>query len=57
MNWRKDWRAAMAYANGETVLQGHANYCAEHGHARHLVDGVDQGYCPRCGDRTGKAGA
>ncbi|QGJ88212.1 hypothetical protein PBI_STANNES_40 [Mycobacterium phage StAnnes] len=39
----------MAAANGTTVKQGHANYCAEHGHGRHVVDGVDQGVCPRCG--------
>jgi hypothetical protein len=42
----------MAAAKGEIVCQGHADYCAEHGHAKHTVDGVDTGRCPRCGVRT-----
>ena len=37
---------------GDVVTQGHANYCAEHGHATHKVDGVDTGVCPRCGAVT-----
>lgn len=36
--------------NGEPVMQGHADYCAANGHATHKVDGVQQSYCPRCGD-------
>jgi len=32
------------------VTEGHAAYCAEHGHATHTIDGVIQAYCPRCGD-------
>jgi hypothetical protein len=45
---------AMSYPaiNGETVTQGHADYCAEHGHGTYKVGGVDQGTCPRCGDVT-----
>ena len=38
--------------NGETVTQGHADYCATNGHMTHTVDGVDQGFCPRCGEST-----
>lgn len=30
------------------VSQGAADYCAAHGHASYIVDGVPQGYCPRC---------
>lgn len=40
----------MASLKGEVVTQGHADYCAAHGHATHTVDGVDSGVCPRCGD-------
>lgn len=36
--------------NGETVTQGHADYCKANGHATYMKDGVDQGWCPRCGD-------
>jgi hypothetical protein len=44
--------------NGEVVMQGHADYCAEHGHATHTVkraDGVTHFVainCPRCGAST-----
>lgn len=41
-----------AAIKGETVTQGHADYCAEHGHAVTIVEGQDQGVCPRCGDVT-----
>lgn len=37
---------------GRPVTQGHADYCAEHGHATHKVNGVDQGICPRCMEVT-----
>lgn len=37
---------------GETVTQGHADACAEHGHATHKIDGVIQPRCPRCGELT-----
>lgn len=36
--------------NGDVVTQGHADYCSDHGHATHTVDGVDTGRCPRCGE-------
>lgn len=41
--------------NGEVVMQGHADYCAEHGHATHTVEAEDgtttiAARCPRCGD-------
>ena len=35
---------------GGIVCQGHTDYCSEHGHATHTVDGVDTGRCPRCGE-------
>lgn len=40
----------MAAANGTPVTQGHANYCAEHGHATWMDGGKDKGLCPRCGE-------
>jgi predicted RNA-binding Zn-ribbon protein involved in translation (DUF1610 family) len=43
---------SMAAAQGEPVTQRHADYCAEHGHATHTVDGAETGVCPRCGDVT-----
>ena len=46
----KNWRAEMAYVEGRVVMQGHADYCEENGHARHTVDGVEQVFCPRCGE-------
>lgn len=45
MNYGMD----MAAAKGQIVCQGHADYCAEHGHATHTVNGKDTGRCPRCG--------
>lgn len=41
--------------NGEVVTQGHSDYCAANGHSTYKVAGVDQGMCPRCGERTAKA--
>jgi hypothetical protein len=35
--------------DGRTVLQGHTDVCTKFGHATYVKDGVDQGYCPRCG--------
>ena len=40
--------------NGEVVTEGHARYCRTNGHMTHTVDGVDQGFCPRCGEITRK---
>lgn len=50
----RDRSYAMDHAaiKGETVTQGHADYCAEYGHAVTIVEGQDQGVCPRCGDVT-----
>lgn len=42
----------MAALNGTPVTEAHAKVCRERGHATHTVDGVDQGFCPRCGDLT-----
>jgi len=47
--------------NGEYVLQGHVDYCAEHGHATHTV--LDESgevvtiaeRCPRCGELSNPA--
>lgn len=38
----------MAAASGRAVLQGHADYCAAHGHATNTVNGELQPYCARC---------
>ena len=35
---------------GDTVTQGHADYCAEHGHATYTQNGKAVPWCPRCGD-------
>jgi hypothetical protein len=43
-------RSFPAATPGEVVTQGHANWCRDHGHATHKVDGVTQIHCPRCGD-------
>lgn len=42
---------------GDVVTQGHANHCAEHGHATHTVDGVVSPFCPRCGESNPAAPA
>lgn len=43
---------ALSYPSitGETVTQGHVDYCKTKGHATHTVDGVAQIHCPRCGE-------
>lgn len=51
---RARWGMDMAAAQGRAVLQGHADYCSEHGHADHTTvteDGQDytSPYCARCG--------
>lgn len=38
--------------NGLAVTEGHARYCAQHGHATWQEDGADKGICPRCGEVT-----
>lgn len=38
-----------AFANGETVTQEIADYCATEGHGTWNKDGVNQHMCPRCG--------
>lgn len=45
---------ALSYpaVNGDTVTQGHADYCATHGHGTYTVDGVVAAFCPRCGEAT-----
>lgn len=35
---------------GETIQQGHADYCKLWGHATYWIDGEPQILCPRCGD-------
>lgn len=44
----------MAALKGETVCQGHADVCAILGHGKNLRNGVEQGWCPRCGVITGE---
>jgi hypothetical protein len=36
--------------NGHPVTQRAVNICKARGHALHLVNGVDTGICPRCGE-------
>lgn len=43
---------ADAHWTDTVVTQGHADYCAAHGHATWTDDGVDMGRCPRCGTVT-----
>lgn len=35
-----------------TVTQAHADICDSKGHATYVKDGVDMGFCPRCGEFT-----
>lgn len=37
---------------GEMVCQGHADVCAILGHGFNRRDGVEQGFCARCGTST-----
>ena len=50
-----NYRNSFPVVTGEIVCQGHADACAEFGHATYKIDGVDQGYCPRCNEVTEKA--
>lgn len=43
---------ADAHWTDTVITQGHVDYCKEHGHAKYIIDGVDQGRCPRCGELT-----
>lgn len=38
-----------AFAQRETVMEGHAKICAKFGHGTWTIDGEVQAYCPRCG--------
>jgi hypothetical protein len=49
---RRLYGMTMPASVGEPVCQGHADWCAEYGHATWTVDGVEQGTCPRCGEVT-----
>jgi len=44
------YRTTYPAVTGGGVTQGHADACATYGHATHLVDGVAQPHCPRCGE-------
>ena len=46
------YRLSYPAVTGDTVTQGHADYCAAHGHGTYTVNGVVQGWCPRCGEVT-----
>lgn len=39
----------MPALNGDVVTQGHADYCAENGHATHTTGDDVSPWCPRCG--------
>lgn len=45
------WAMSYPLAKGGdgNVMQGHADYCADWGHGTYTIDGVVQGFCPRCG--------
>jgi hypothetical protein len=36
--------------DGRPVTEAHVKICADRGHATHVVNGVDSGFCPRCGE-------
>jgi hypothetical protein len=38
---------------GGVVQEGHARYCRENGHMFNRKDGVERGWCPRCGEDNG----
>lgn len=46
-------RLSMSYPAlaGDVVTLEHADYCERYGHGVHIIDGVRQDYCPRCGER------
>lgn len=48
----KHFRMSYPAASGEMILQGHADACAEFGHATWVIDGVKQLRCPRCGENV-----
>lgn len=41
-----------AHWTDRVVTEGHVAACREFGHAKTIVDGVDQHRCPRCGEST-----
>ena len=49
------YRLDMAALKGEMVCQGHADVCKALGHGYNIKDGIEQGWCPRCGTITEKA--
>jgi hypothetical protein len=44
---------ALPAAFNQPVTERHARMCRTDGHLSYLVDGVDNGICPRCGDVKG----
>lgn len=49
-----DYSRSFPVLTHDVVTQGHADYCAEHGHASHTVDGVVAAFCPRCGAKINR---
>lgn len=45
----RDFGKSYPALNGDPVLQGHADWCAEHGHAYHGTPETTT-WCPRCGE-------
>lgn len=45
-----DYSRSYPITSGTTVTQGHADWCAAHGHATVLHDGEPAPWCPRCGE-------
>ena len=49
------YRLSYPAFTGETITQGHADYCAANGHATLTENGVVGTFCPRCGDSLAQA--
>lgn len=55
---RNQFAMSFPALNGEYVLQGHVDYCADNGHATHSIVDADGNVvsvgerCPRCGTLT-----
>lgn len=46
---RKLYALSIPALNGETVTQGHVDYCKDNSHMAYRIGDEDQGICPRCG--------
>lgn len=46
----EDYATSLPAMKGETITQGHADYCAANGHADYTVNMTEQDDCARCGN-------